>query len=190
MSIRRLIAATGVAIATFIGATAHAGELARGDVTIVGMGLEVDRTPVSAATGVPSFVQTIFGGRTGDDAPSAPGLAALGDLTGPGIDAPITLSTVPGKKFAIPALHVKGEYILQNIRLAGANGEFLQQAVPSFAQINVADALKTDVRVRQLTAAELRERGITVADLGLRRPTLDEAFLHLTGRVPSDETTE
>jgi ABC-2 type transport system ATP-binding protein len=29
-------------------------------------------------------------------------------------------------------------------------------------------------------ATELRNRGIIVADLGLRRPTLDEAFLHLT----------
>lgn len=38
--------------------------------------------------------------------------------------------------------------------------------------------------VRALTevAAELRDRGIAVADLGLRRPTLDEAFLHLTGK--------
>jgi ABC-2 type transport system ATP-binding protein len=37
-------------------------------------------------------------------------------------------------------------------------------------------------------AAELRGRGIAVADLGLRRPTLDEAFLHLTGRAPTDGT--
>jgi ABC-2 type transport system ATP-binding protein len=37
--------------------------------------------------------------------------------------------------------------------------------------------------VRALTevAAELRTQGVDVADLGLRRPTLDEAFLHLTG---------
>lgn len=140
----------------------RAGEVARGDLTIVGLALEVDRNPVSAATGVPSFVQTIFGGRSNEDAPSLPGLAVLGDLTGPGIETPITLATTPGKKFAIPALTTKGEYTLQNIRLTGANGEFLQPAVPSFATIHVADALQTRVRVRQLTADELRERGILV----------------------------
>jgi ABC-2 type transport system ATP-binding protein len=36
-------------------------------------------------------------------------------------------------------------------------------------------------------AAELRVRGISVADLGLRRPTLDEAFLQLTGTAPTRE---
>ncbi len=38
-------------------------------------------------------------------------------------------------------------------------------------------------RVAALTAAlrALRDADITVADIGIRRPTLDEAFLHLTG---------
>ena len=30
-------------------------------------------------------------------------------------------------------------------------------------------------------AAEIRAQGLEIADIGLRRPTLDEAFLHLTG---------
>ncbi|MFD1716563.1 ATP-binding cassette domain-containing protein [Georgenia deserti] len=40
--------------------------------------------------------------------------------------------------------------------------------------------------VRALTevAAELRSSGLEVADIGLRRPTLDEAFLQLTGQRP------
>jgi ABC-2 type transport system ATP-binding protein len=42
-------------------------------------------------------------------------------------------------------------------------------------------AVPDGVAVLVQLAAELRGRGITVADLGLRRPTLDEAFLHLTG---------
>jgi hypothetical protein len=149
-------------IALFAGVATHAGEVARGDLTIVGLALEVDRNPVSAATGVPSFVQTLFGGRSNENAPAIPGLAVFGDLTGPGIETPITLSTTPGKKFAIPALMTKGEYTLQNIRLTGTNGEFLQTAVPSFAAIHVSDALQTRVRVRQLTADELRERGILI----------------------------
>jgi hypothetical protein len=144
------------------GGALDAGEVARGDLAILGVGLEIDRTPVVTAVDVPASVQTIFGGKTNDDATPTPGLSALGDLTGPGIDAPITLATKPGHAFALPALHEKGEYTLQNIRLAGPAGEFLQQSVPSFAVIQVIDVLQTSVRVRQLTAAELRERGINV----------------------------
>ncbi|HEX7831202.1 MAG TPA: carboxypeptidase-like regulatory domain-containing protein, partial [Thermoanaerobaculia bacterium] len=107
-------------------------------------------------------MQTIFAGKKNDEAPAAPGLSVLGDLLGPGIDTPITLATKPGHAFQLPGLHEKGEYTLQNIRLVNADGEFLQQAVPSFAVVQVSDVLKTTVRVRQLTAAELRERGINV----------------------------
>ena len=35
-------------------------------------------------------------------------------------------------------------------------------------------------------AAELRRAGIAVSDLGLRRPTLDDVFLQLTGEAPSE----
>ena len=43
---------------------------------------------------------------------------------------------------------------------------------------------RVDDRVAALTALvrELEAAGIAVADLGLRRPTLDDVFLHLTGR--------
>jgi len=45
-------------------------------------------------------------------------------------------------------------------------------------------------RVRALTelARALQDAGIAVEDLGLRRPTLDEVFLHMTGR-PTPTTT-
>src|SRR5947199_3301883 len=36
-------------------------------------------------------------------------------------------------------------------------------------------------------AAELRRAGIGVSDLGLRRPTLDDVFLQLTGAAPSED---
>src|ERR671925_2386503 len=36
-------------------------------------------------------------------------------------------------------------------------------------------------------AAELRRAGIGVSDLGLRRPTLDDVFLQLTGAPPSED---
>src|SRR3989440_800692 len=36
-------------------------------------------------------------------------------------------------------------------------------------------------------AAELRRAGVAVSDLGLRRPTLDDVFLQLTGAPPSED---
>src|SRR3989475_532263 len=39
-------------------------------------------------------------------------------------------------------------------------------------------------------AAELRRAGIGVSDMGLRRPTLDDVFLQLTGRAPSENVRE
>jgi ABC-2 type transport system ATP-binding protein len=39
-------------------------------------------------------------------------------------------------------------------------------------------------------AAELRESGIAVEDLGLRQPTLDDVFLTLTGSATGDDAAE
>ncbi|MFC5747817.1 ATP-binding cassette domain-containing protein [Actinomadura rugatobispora] len=58
-----------------------------------------------------------------------------------------------------------------------------------------ADALRAGApvadRVGALTETvrALDEAGVAVADIGLRRPTLDEVFLHLTGRRPDAATT-
>jgi Bacterial Ig-like domain/Carboxypeptidase regulatory-like domain len=142
--------------------SAAAGEVAKAQLDIVGLSLEVEREPVTTGADIPSRVQTIFGGRKNDEAPAVPGMSVLGELTGPGILTPISLVTVPGHAFSIPALPEEGEYALQNIRLVGAGGEFLQQAVPSFAVIRVTGILQTQVRVRQLTADELRARGINL----------------------------
>jgi ABC-2 type transport system ATP-binding protein len=48
--------------------------------------------------------------------------------------------------------------------------------------VAVADAVPALTEV----ASQLRDQGIAVADLGLRRPTLDEAFLQLTGQLTSE----
>jgi len=153
---------TAALVFLFCAIGAQANEVASADLKIVGLSLEVDTKPVATGVDIPAVVQTIFGGKTNDDAPVAEGLNALGDLTGPGIDTPITLATKPGHQFVLPALHEKGEYTLQNIRLVGADGQFLQQAIPSFAAITVTDTLTSEVKVTQLTPDQLRERGITV----------------------------
>jgi Bacterial Ig-like domain/F5/8 type C domain len=140
----------------------RAGEVAHADLSILGLSVEVDRKQVVTAIDIAAAVQTIFGGHMNGEVPPSPQLTLLGDLTGPGIDVPIVLSTQPGQKFAIPPLHAKGEYTLQNIRLVTAAGQFVQQAVPAFATIVVADVMTTAVTVHQLTPDELRARGITV----------------------------
>jgi ABC-2 type transport system ATP-binding protein len=47
-------------------------------------------------------------------------------------------------------------------------------------------------RVAALTqvARSLEDDGVEVEDIGLRRPTLDEVFLQLTGRPADEKTSE
>jgi hypothetical protein len=58
-------------------------------------------------------------------------------------------------------LSSEGVYMLSNIRLI-RDGAFLQTAFPTVATITVANVLQTSVRLRQLTAEELRARGINL----------------------------
>ena len=62
---------------------------------------------------------------------------------------------------------------------------------PTVDETNLVVRVPVSEGVRALTevAAELRNQDIAVADLGLRRPTLDEAFLQLTGRPADDQAT-
>jgi ABC-2 type transport system ATP-binding protein len=73
--------------------------------------------------------------------------------------------------------------IVEVLDKAGAQRPSVDEAALA-ASVGVPDGVPVLIEV----AAELRGRGIAVADLGLRRPTLDEAFLHLTGRAPTDGT--
>lgn len=141
---------------------ARGGEIAKEDLVIQGLGLEVLNTNVQANLDTPSYVQTKFGGRTGDEVIDVPeGLVARGELVGPGILTPITLSTSPGRQFQIPGLSKEGTYFLQNVRLE-RNGAFVQPAVPSLAVIDVLDVFETRVSIKQLTATDLRNRGILI----------------------------
>jgi hypothetical protein len=136
-------------------------EIAAADLHIQGVGLKV--ITVSATTGlnIPASIQTEFGGRQNDEAPIVEGLLAVGELSGPGIDIPIRLETAPGRKFQIPGLSREGIYFLQNIRLM-KGADFLQSATPAVATVTVSNLLQTSVRVKQLTAEEIRARGISV----------------------------
>jgi hypothetical protein len=56
----------------------------------------------------------------------------------------------------------KADYVLQNIRLVGSDGAFLQQAVPATLKVAARNVLQSNVRIRQLTPDELRARGIHI----------------------------
>ncbi len=128
---------------------------------IEGAALKVITETVTTGIDLPATIQTEFGGKQNDEAAAIEGLVAIGDLTGPGLETPIQLTTAPGHKFQIPGLAQAGTYYLQNIRLLNGT-EFLQYATPAAAVITVADLLRTEISVRQLSPDELRARGITV----------------------------
>ena len=138
-----------------------ADEIAAADLQIQGVGLKVVNVSVATGLNIPAAVQTEFGGRQNDQAPVVEGLRAVGELSGPGIDVPIRLETAPGHKFQIPGLQREGIYFLQNVRLMKGD-DFLQPATPAVATITVSNLLQTSVKVRQLTAEEIRARGISV----------------------------
>ena len=135
--------------------------LTSAELKIEGTSLRVLNPTATVQLGTPALIQTEFGGKTNDEAPVIEGALVLGDLIGPGISTPITMSTAPGHAFQVAGLSEEGVYYLQNIRLT-KSGQLLQTATPSYAVIQVTNALQTTVTVRQLTPEELRARGITV----------------------------
>jgi hypothetical protein len=160
---RRLPVAFLATALSLAGLATSGQEIARNDLVIQGMLLEIDdSTPWVAALDLPLSIPTKFGGRSGEGAPLVPGVTAVGDLTGPGLDEPISLRTQPGQPFALPPLHLEGDYVLQNIRLVGSDGAFLQQAVPATLKVAARNVLQSSVRIRQLTPDELRARGIHI----------------------------
>ncbi|MEO8215449.1 MAG: Ig-like domain-containing protein [Acidobacteriota bacterium] len=139
----------------------YAQTIAAADLQIQGSGLRVVTESVTTAIDIPVSVQTEFGGKQNDAAPVVEGLVVLGELTGPGLDAPIQFQTAPGHQFQLPGLSREGVYFLQNIRLM-SRSNFLQPASPSLVTITVTNLFTTSVRVRQLTPEEIRARGINV----------------------------
>ena len=98
--------------------------------------------PVGAAP----RVRTCFGfrgvpcGAVAADDPRAAGLKVLAELVGPGIPRPLTIETVPGGTFVLPALEVAGEYSLEDIRLVRAStGQAIAPASPPRAVLRIRD---------------------------------------------------
>jgi ABC-2 type transport system ATP-binding protein len=87
------------------------------------------------------------------------------------------VATEPGDLPALTALAAK-------VSSTGA------QPAPDEDRLSVSVPVTDGVRALTEVAAQLRDEGVTVADLGLRRPTLDEAFLALTGHPTSEQSEQ
>lgn len=158
MNLGRILCGLAVAVIAAHGALAN---ITSATLRIEGAGLKVVTSTVTTGIDMPATIQTEFGGKLNDEAVALEGVIAAGELTGPGLDTPIYLTTAPGHKFQIPGLPQVGVYHLQSVRLM-KGAEFLQYASPAVAEIIVADLLQTTVTVKQLSAEDLRARGITV----------------------------
>ncbi|MFL6244941.1 MAG: collagen binding domain-containing protein, partial [Thermoanaerobaculia bacterium] len=163
MSLRRFPLRALLPLLVLFASMPAAADITTASLEIQGIGLSLvtPDPPVTTGIDIPTTVQTRFGGKENDEALTILGITAVGDLTGPGLDSPLELSTAPGHKFQIPGLSREGVYTLQNVRLMKGN-ELLQYSSPSSVEIIVADLFQTTVEVRQLTPDEIRARGIVI----------------------------
>ena len=142
--------------------------VAREQILIAGIALTVPQdhqtVPRNIATAV--SVQLVA---TGDSTGSAQAASAVpadalvqAELRGPAFGAPVTVVARPGDPLKIQPLAVVGTYVLENIRLVSGGVTFLQ-ATPDTVTIDVIDkVLVSQVTTRQLTAAEIQQKGIFV----------------------------
>jgi hypothetical protein len=156
-----------VGMATTLSAQQADAPLTTTDFSIVGVGLNPSPEYQAVPKGINSVVDTNY---------VAPGITlpqsvldqmpkdyqVKGELTGPAYSAPMQLSTTPGKPFLLPTLPVLGKYTLGNIRLLDGTGKLLFGGTPQAVTIeSISDPLVTSVTTRQLTLAEIQERGVT-----------------------------
>ncbi len=92
-----------------------------------------------------------------------PDLRLVGDFSGPEIDGVLTLQTFPNEPFRIPRLRLKGEYVLDNIRLMQGE-DLLAFADPRAVTVTVTQILVTRVSSRALTQDEIRNYGLVIND--------------------------
>ena len=141
------------------GARASNPNLGNGQYRLVGAAFDIQPAMQTVPVGVAATIQTVFSGPVAGLVTSGARVAA--DLSGPGLTAPVTLSTVPGGALLVPALSVKGEYHLADVRLT-EGGRTVAHAAHPAATVVVTDILVTQITSRALTSQDLASRGITV----------------------------
>ncbi len=134
-------------------------ELATGQLEIRGAVLRVSPAFQEVAPGLATVVFTSLGELRPDQIP--PGLRVEGDLSGPGFDEPLRLTTSPGDAFRIPGLNREGTYTLSGIRLVEGN-RTISSAEPDTAEILVHRLVISSITSRALTPDEMDAYGIVI----------------------------
>ncbi len=137
------------------------GTLGTGQYRLIGASFDVSPVEQNVPVGVAATVKTLFEGSA--SALASTGARVAAELTGPSVPSPVTISAAPGEDLVVPPLSVKGEHLLQNIRLTNSGGVAVAAAHPT-ARIVVSDILVTRITSRALTSQELAARGVVVND--------------------------
>jgi hypothetical protein len=151
-----------IAVAVAIGGVAAAGwceDLATGQLEIRGAVLKASPKRQEVAPGLPTVVLTTLGQLAPSQIPS--GLRVEGDLSGPGLDEPLRLTTTPGDAFRIPGLNREGTYTLSSIRLV-EGARTISTAVPESVEIFVHRLVISTITSRALTPEEMDAYGIVI----------------------------
>jgi hypothetical protein len=135
--------------------------LTSGELLINGIRLEISPVTQEIDPGRPTVVYTALGGVTAGDMPS--GFRVEGELSGPGLDGPLHLSTVPGEPFRIPGLNREGTFRLSGIRLTNGD-EILLEAEPNSVEILVHRLVIASVSSRPLSPEEIEAFGIVIGE--------------------------
>ena len=158
---RRLFLGLLLALLPATALRADSGTLGTGQYRLIGASFDVSPVEQNVPVGVAATVRTLFEGPASALAPTGARVAA--ELTGPSVPSPVTISAAPGEDLVVPPLSVKGEHLLQNIRLTTGGGVAVAAAHPT-ARIVVSDILVTRITSRALTSQELAARGVVVND--------------------------
>lgn len=137
------------------------GTLGTGQYRLIGASFDVSPVEQNVPVGVAATVKTLFEGSA--TALASTGARVAAELTGPSVPSPVTISAAPGEDLVVPPLSVKGEHLLQNIRLTTGGGVAVAADHPT-ARIVVSDILVTRITSRALTSQELAARGVVVND--------------------------
>jgi len=127
---------------------------------ILGAALSVGPAQQTVPLQTPTVVHTLLGSPGSPIAVDA-SYVVKGELSGPQLPSPVTLTTHPNDDFQIPGLNLPGDYVLSDIRLE-KDGRFISYAEPSRVGFLVKQILVTTVTSRPLTLEEIQARGIVI----------------------------
>jgi len=121
------------------------GTLGTGQYRLIGASFDVSPVEQNVPVGVAATVKTLSEGSA--TALASTGARVAAELTGPSVPSPVTISAAPGEDLVVPPLSVKGEHLLQNIRLTTGGGVAVAADHPT-ARIVVSDILVTRITSR------------------------------------------